>query len=100
LGLFVFLTVKYDYIMKAEYQEDYNLSYQLTEEMLKDLAHKDFSAGAVVSGALTAVLYRLMLGSQDPQTVLGTIAGAMGQAAIRMEIGDEILKDGPSEEVH
>tara|TARA_R100000742_G_C4264224_1_gene82109 strand:- start:138 stop:398 length:261 start_codon:yes stop_codon:yes gene_type:complete len=86
--------------MKSEHQEDYNLSYQLTEEMLKDLAHKDFSSGAVISGALTAVLYRLMLGSQDPQTVLGTIAGAMGHAAIRMEIGEEIFKDGPSDEVH
>lgn len=86
--------------MKSDHQEDYNLSYQLTEEMLKDLAHKDFSAGAVVSGALAAVLYRLMLGSQDPQTVLGTIAGAMGQAALRMEIGEDIFKDGPSDEVH
>ena len=41
-----------------------------------------------------------MLGSQDPQTVFGTIAGAMGQAALRMEIGEEIFKDGPSDEVH
>jgi len=86
--------------MKAEHKEDYDLGYQLTEEMLRELAHKDFSSGAVISGVLTAVMYRLMTGSPDPQTVFGTIAGAMGHAALRMEIGDEIFKDGPSDEVH
>ena len=86
--------------MKTEHQEDFTLSYNLTEDTLKELSGKDFSAGAVISGALTAVLYRLMLGSEDPQTVYGTIAGAMGHAAMRMEIGEEIFKDGPSDEVH
>ena len=43
---------------------------------------------------------QLMHGSEDPQTVYGTIAGAMGHAAMRMELGEEIFKDGPSEEVH
>ena len=27
--------------MKAEHKEDYALGYQLTEEMLRELAHKD-----------------------------------------------------------
>ena len=51
--------------MKTEHHEDFNLSYNLTEDTLKELSGKDFSAGAVISGALTAVLYRLMLGSED-----------------------------------
>ena len=67
--------------MKTEHHEDFTLSYNLTDDIIKELSGKEFSTGAVISGALTAVLYRLMLGSEDPQTVYGTIAGAMGHNA-------------------
>lgn len=80
--------------------EDFQIAYEETSDMLNEMMEQDMEPGPVVVGALTAVLHRLILGSPEPTTVSGVLASALHGATVRAKLGEAIFQDSPSDEYH
>lgn len=80
--------------------EDFLIAYEEISDMLNEMMEQDMQPGPVVVGALTAAIYRLLLGSPDPMTVSGVLASALHSATLRAKFGEAIFEDSPSDEYH
>ena len=80
--------------------EDFLIAYESVSDMLNEMMEEEMQPGPVIVGALTATLYRLLLGSPDPMTVSGVLASALHSATLRAKFGEAIFEDGPSDEYH
>jgi hypothetical protein len=54
---------------------------QRTEELLDEMASEGHNAGAVMGGALTALVFRLIISSPDSTTAIGMITSCMASGA-------------------
>tara|TARA_Y100000015_G_scaffold28291_1_gene27510 strand:+ start:130 stop:405 length:276 start_codon:yes stop_codon:yes gene_type:complete len=52
-----------------------------TEELLDEMASEGHNAGAVMGGALTALVFRLIISSPDSTTAIGMITSCMASGA-------------------
>ena len=51
------------------------------EELLDEMAKEGHNAGAVMGGALTALVFRLIISSPDSTTAIGMITSCMASGA-------------------
>jgi hypothetical protein len=68
--------------MKTELEDDFNLAGEEINAMLDEMEQDGHDIGAVMGGALTALLFRLMVQSPDTNTTMGMLSSAMNQAAV------------------
>jgi len=68
--------------MKTELEDDFNLAGEEINAMLDEMEQDGHDIGAVMGGALTALLFRLMVQSPDNSTTMGMLSSAMNQAAV------------------
>jgi len=68
--------------MKTELENDFNLAGEEINAMLDEMEQDGHDIGAVMGGALTALLFRLMVQSPDNSTTMGMLSSAMNQAAV------------------
>ena len=68
--------------MTTELEKDFDLASDMMNELLDDFDHADMQAGAAMGGALTALIFRLILSSPDESTTLGMLSSAMSHAAV------------------
>jgi len=68
--------------MKTELEDDFNLAGEEINAMLDEMEQDGHDIGAVMGGALTALLFRLMVQSPDNSTTIGMLSSAMNQAAV------------------
>jgi hypothetical protein len=68
--------------MKTELENDFNLAGEEINAMLDEMEQDGHDIGAVMGGALTALLFRLMVQSPDNSTTIGMLSSAMNQAAV------------------
>ena len=68
--------------MTDQMDKDFNLASDMMNELLDDFENSDMQAGAAIGGALTAILFRLILSSPDESTTLGMLSSAMNHAAV------------------
>jgi len=67
--------------MTDQMDKDFNLASDMMNELLDDFENSEMQAGAAIGGALTALLFRLILSSEDQSTTIGMISSAMHHAA-------------------
>jgi|TARA_R100001460_G_scaffold1672_2_gene6104 hypothetical protein len=67
--------------MSKDLEKDFDLASDMMNELLDDFDASDLQAGAAMGGALTALLFRLMVSSPDNSTTMGMLSSAMNQAA-------------------
>lgn len=67
--------------MTDQMDKDFNLASVMMNELLDDFENSEMQAGAAIGGALTALLFRLILSSEDQSTTIGMISSAMHHAA-------------------
>ena len=77
--------------MSSDLEKDFDLASEMMNELLDDFENSDIQAGAAMGGALTALLFRLILSSEDQSTTLGMLSSAMhhAAAAAAMAVEDE-----------
>jgi len=68
--------------MKTELEDDFDLAGEEMNAMLDEMQQDGHDIGAVMGGALTALLFRLMVQSPDNSTTMGMLSSAMNQAAV------------------
>lgn len=68
--------------MKTELEDDFDIAGDHMNALLDELEQDGHNAGAVMGGALTALLFRLMVQSPDNSTTMGMLSSAMNQAAV------------------
>lgn len=68
--------------MTTELEKDFDLASDMMNELLDDFDHSGMQAGAAMGGALTALIFRLILSSPDESTTLGMLSSAMSHAAV------------------
>ena len=68
--------------MKTELENDFDLAGEEMNAMLDEMQQDGHDIGAVMGGALTALLFRLMVQSPDNSTTMGLLSSAMNQAAV------------------
>jgi|TARA_R100000995_G_scaffold72815_1_gene41589 hypothetical protein len=74
-------------------KDDYITALRATNNLIDELMEDDLDAGASYTGIVTAVIYRLILGSDAKQDVVGIIGASMASAAAHIEMKDEFLTD-------
>jgi len=67
--------------MSTDLEKDFELASDMMNELLDDFENSDIQAGAAMGGALTALLFRLIVSSPDNTTAMGMLSSAMGQAS-------------------
>jgi len=67
--------------MSNDLEKDFDLASEMMNELLDDFENSDIQAGAAMGGALTALIFRLILSSPDESTTLGMLSSAMSHAA-------------------
>lgn len=68
--------------MKNDLERDFDFAGDQMNALLDEMEQDGHNAGAVMGGALTALLFRLMVSSPDTNTTMGMLSSAMNQAAI------------------
>ena len=68
--------------MSKDLEKDFNLAGEEINAMLDEMEQDGHDIGAVMGGALTALLFRLMVQSPDNSTTIGMLSSAMNQAAV------------------
>jgi len=67
--------------MKNDLERDFDFAGDQMNALLDEMEQDGHNAGAVMGGALTALLFRLMVSSPDSNTTMGMLSSAMNQAA-------------------
>jgi hypothetical protein len=68
--------------MKNDLERDFDFAGDEMNALLDEMEAEGYNAGAVMGGALTALLFRLMVQSPDTNTTMGMLSSAMNQAAV------------------
>jgi hypothetical protein len=68
--------------MTTELNDDFNIAGDQINALLDEMEQDGHDIGAVMGGALTALLFRLMVQSPDGNTTMGMLSSAMNQAAV------------------
>ena len=68
--------------MTTELNDDFNRAGDQINALLDEMEQDGHDIGAVMGGALTALLFRLMVQSPDGNTTMGMLSSAMNQAAV------------------
>ena len=68
--------------MKNDLERDFDFAGDQMNALLDEMEQDGHNAGAVMGGALTALLFRLMVQSPDNSTTMGMLSSAMNQAAV------------------
>ena len=63
-------------------KNDFDFAGDQMNALLDEMEQDGHNAGAVMGGALTALLFRLMVSSPDTNTTMGMLSSAMNQAAV------------------
>lgn len=66
----------------SDLESDFNYAGDEMNALLDEMVAEGYNAGAVMGGALTALLFRLMVSSPDTNTTMGMLSSAMNQAAV------------------
>ena len=66
----------------SDLESDFNYAGEEMNALLDELEQDGHNAGAVMGGALTALLFRLLVSSPDTNTTMGMLSSAMNQAAV------------------
>ena len=66
----------------SDLERDFDYAGDQMNALLDELEQDGHNAGAVMGGALTALLFRLMVSSPDSNTTMGMLSSAMNQAAV------------------
>jgi len=66
----------------SDLESDFNYAGDEMNALLDEMEAEGYNAGAVMGGALTALLFRLMVQSPDTNTTMGMLSSAMNQAAV------------------
>ena len=66
----------------SDLESDFNYAGDQMNALLDELEQDGHNAGAVMGGALTALLFRLLVSSPDTNTTMGMLSSAMNQAAV------------------
>tara|TARA_Y100000114_G_C11751588_1_gene324603 strand:+ start:1990 stop:2229 length:240 start_codon:yes stop_codon:yes gene_type:complete len=74
-------------------KDDYIIALKATNNLIDELMEDDLNAGAAYTGIITAAVYRLILGGDAKQDVVGIIGASMASAAAHIEMQDDFLKD-------
>jgi len=67
--------------MKNDLERDFDFAGDQMNALLDEMEQDGHNAGAVMGGALTALLFRLLVSSPDTNTTMGMLSSAMNQAA-------------------
>jgi len=67
--------------MKNDLERDFDFAGDQMNALLDEMEQDGHNTGAVMGGALTALLFRLMVQSPDTNTTMGMLSSAMNQAA-------------------
>ena len=67
--------------MKNDLERDFDFAGDQMNALLDEMEQDGHNTGAVMGGALTALLFRLMVQSPDNSTTMGVLSSAMNQAA-------------------
>ena len=65
----------------SDLEHDFDYAGDQMNALLDEMEQDGHNAGAVMGGALTALLFRLMVSSPDSNTTMGMLSSAMNQAA-------------------
>ena len=65
----------------SDLEHDFDYAGDQMNALLDEMEQDGHNAGAVMGGALTALLFRLMVQSPDNSTTMGMLSSAMNQAA-------------------
>jgi hypothetical protein len=68
--------------MTTELNDDFGIAGDQINALLDEMEQDGHDIGAVMGGALTALLFRLMVQSPDGNTTMGMLSSAMNQAAV------------------
>ena len=68
--------------MPTELNDDFGIAGDQVNALLDEMEQDGHDIGAVMGGALTALLFRLMVQSPDGNTTMGMLSSAMNQAAV------------------
>jgi len=66
----------------SDLESDFDYAGDQMNALLDEMEAEGYNAGAVMGGALTALLFRLMVQSPDTNTTMGMLSSAMNQAAV------------------
>ena len=66
----------------SDLESDFNYAGDEMNALLDEMEAEGYNAGAVMGGALTALLFRLLVSSPDTNTTMGMLSSAMNQAAV------------------
>ena len=66
----------------SDLEHDFDYAGDQMNALLDEMEQDGHNAGAVMGGALTALLFRLMVQSPDNSTTMGMLSSAMNQAAV------------------
>ena len=67
--------------MSKDLDKDFDWAGEQMNSLLDELEAEGVNIGAAMGGALTALLFRLMVQSPDSNTTMGMLSSAMNQAA-------------------
>jgi len=67
--------------MSKNLDKDFDWAGEQMNSLLDELEAEGVNTGAAMGGALTALLFRLMVQSPDSNTTMGMLSSAMNQAA-------------------
>tara|TARA_S200002703_G_C3679800_1_gene208758 strand:+ start:421 stop:669 length:249 start_codon:yes stop_codon:yes gene_type:complete len=67
--------------MREDLEKQFDYAGNEMNALLDQLEKDGFDTGAVLGGALTALLFRLVVQSPDGSTAIGMLSSAMHQAA-------------------
>jgi hypothetical protein len=62
-------------------EKDFNLAGEMIDEVLDDFEASELDAGAALGGAMTALVFRIILSSPDASTAMGMISSSMASGA-------------------
>jgi hypothetical protein len=63
-------------------EQDFDIAGDMINELIDDFDSRNLDAGASMGGALTAILFRLMISCPDKSTAMGMLASALAQASL------------------
>ena len=66
----------------SDLEHDFDYAGDQMNALLDEMEQDGHNAGAAMGGALTALLFRLMVSSPDSNTTMGMLSSAMNQAAV------------------
>lgn len=65
----------------SKIEKDFDLAGEMINEVLDDFEAGDLDAGAALGGAMTALVFRIILSSPDVSTAMGMITSSMASGA-------------------